>query len=345
MEGSSIETQEIARRLETLRLEYDRILKGVREGRTGQVHFDKDQDPQKQSRPELVPPPESQTVSGRGARSAAALIQAPATTALIVVNIYVFLLMVRDFLILAAHEPSGDWATGFLVTWGGNLGRLALDGEAWRLVTGMFLHAGPMHIAANMICLWFWGRVTERALGTVRFLLAYFGSGVLANLAGAWVHPDVVSVGASGAMAGTLGLMVVIWSKGDARVSAKSVVGNIIFNAALSLQPRVDWVAHLAGFAAGLGFGSLLFPASFVHKPPEPAEPLREPPKSISFQEPMNFPKGTVVYRTGMRLVAILPDWTLIADDGAGGEVFATARDYRDKTGDDGEWRWIREFR
>jgi len=67
-------------------------------------------------------------------------------------------------------------------------------------------------------------------------------------------------------------------------------------------------------------------------------------PMSVSFRESMGFPKGTIVYRTPRRLVAILPNWALIADDGTGGVAFDNARDYRDKTGDDGEWTWIKEF-
>jgi hypothetical protein len=57
----------------------------------------------------------------------------------------------------------------------------------------------------------------------------------------------------------------------------------------------------------------------------------------------MDFPQGTVAYRTKKRLIAILPDWTLIAHDGAGGMVFDTARAYRDKTGDEGQWMLVRE--
>jgi hypothetical protein len=58
----------------------------------------------------------------------------------------------------------------------------------------------------------------------------------------------------------------------------------------------------------------------------------------------MLFPKGTSVYQTRSRLVAILADLTLIADDGAGGAAFDDARAYRDATGDDDEWTLVREF-
>jgi membrane associated rhomboid family serine protease len=273
------------------------------------------------------------------------IIRSPATAVLIAINLVIFFSM--------ASERTGDWPASFLVTWGGNVGRLTLHGEAWRLVSAMFLHGSFTHIAGNLICLLVWGSVTESAFGTVRFLLAYFVSGVLANLVSAWVHPNVVSVGASGAIAGILGLMVVMWLKGDHRVSPKDLVANIALNTFLSLQPSVNWVAHVAGFATGLGLGPFLFKDSLVRRapPPDLAAPtfeelglIRAPATSVSFHEPMDFPKGTNVYRTRSRLVAILPDWKLIADNGAAGVVFATARDYRDKTGDEGEWTLVREF-
>src|SRR5262249_16306492 len=118
-----------------------------------------------------------------------------------------------------------------------------------------------------------------------------------------------------------------------------------------SFLPSVDAVAHFAGFVAGLALGPLLFRDAMVQRPaaePEPTleqlGPISRPSMSVSFQEPMDFPKGTTVYRAPRRLVAILPDWTLIADDGAGGAMFDTAEDYRDKTRDDGDWIWVKEF-
>ena len=271
------------------------------------------------------------------------LLQAPATLLLVCLNVVIFLST-------AADQP-GDWTPRFLVGWGGNLGRLTLDGEPWRLVSALFLHGGFGHLAGNMMCLLVWGSLTELALGTGRFLLAYFACGILANLASAAAHPAVVSVGASGAIAGILGLMVVIWWKGDARVSPQGVLANLALNAFMSLLPGVDGVAHVAGFFAGLAIGPLLFTSSMVLSVPDNPEPpleelgpVRSPSTPVSFQEPMDFPKGTVIYRTRSRLVAILPDWTLIADDGARGALFETARDYRDKVGDDGDWTWIRQI-
>jgi hypothetical protein len=127
--------------------------------------------------------------------------------------------------------------------------------------------------------------------------------------------------------------------------------GNLAtLNTFMSLLASVDVVAHAAGFAVGIGAGPLLFRASFVQKAPERAEPtfslgpVRRPSAPASFQEPMDFPQGTDIYRTRSRLVAILPGWTLIADGGAAGAMFDTASEYREKMGDEGEWTFVRKF-
>ena len=268
----------------------------------------------------------------------------PATIALAAVNAIVFLLMF-------AQQP-GDWTARFLFDWGGNLGRFTLNGEEWRLLTAMFLHGSFMHIAGNLVCLLVWGSITEAILGTPRFVLTYFACGLLASLASASLNPNVVSVGASGAIAGLLGSMVVMWLKGDARISAQNVLTNIALNVVISLHPSVDWVGHIAGFTAGIVLATVLFPVSFVQKalpepPPDAPEmaALGRPTIPISFQEPMDFPHGSVVYRARDRLVAVLPDLTLIADHQAGALMFATAADYRDTMNDRDQWPVVKEFR
>src|SRR5689334_15162333 len=101
-----------------------------------------------------------------GSSDAMPLRQIPATVILVCLNVVIFLSMASD-------QP-GNWTPRFLVGWGGNLGRLTLDGEPWRLVTALFLHGSFGHLAGNMMCLLVWGALTEWALGTVRFVLAYF---------------------------------------------------------------------------------------------------------------------------------------------------------------------------
>ena len=75
-------------------------------------------------------------------------------------------------------------------------------GDWWRLITSAFLHASVIHIAFNMLALWWLGAPVEMALGRVRFLGLYLVSG-LAGAAGALIaNPNAVTVGASGAIFG-----------------------------------------------------------------------------------------------------------------------------------------------
>jgi membrane associated rhomboid family serine protease len=86
----------------------------------------------------------------------------------------------------------------------------------WTFFTSMFMHGGLFHLFANMISLFFIGGLVEKILGSKRYLLFYFGSGLVASiffvLSG---FIDVGSmnsyaVGASGAIFGLVGLLVLL---------------------------------------------------------------------------------------------------------------------------------------
>ncbi|MBO5504177.1 MAG: rhomboid family intramembrane serine protease, partial [Lachnospiraceae bacterium] len=83
---------------------------------------------------------------------------------------------------------------------------VAEQGEYWRIVTSMFLHAGTDHIFSNMLILYFVGIEMERRFGHLRMLLLYFASGIAGNLlslaAELRMHEVWRSLGASGAVFG-----------------------------------------------------------------------------------------------------------------------------------------------
>ncbi len=87
-----------------------------------------------------------------------------------------------------------------------------LHGQVWRIVTHMFAHAGFEHIFWNMFGLFMFGRVVEDVLGTRRFYVLYFLSG-LVGLAG-WVlfnfTQPAVLLGASGALFGVMAAAAVL---------------------------------------------------------------------------------------------------------------------------------------
>lgn len=83
------------------------------------------------------------------------------------------------------------------------------------LVSSVFLHAGLMHLAGNMLFLWIFGDNMEEALGHTGFLLFYLASGIGANLAQVLADPlsPIPTVGASGAIAGVMGAYLLFFPK------------------------------------------------------------------------------------------------------------------------------------
>jgi membrane associated rhomboid family serine protease len=85
--------------------------------------------------------------------------------------------------------------------------RVQKNGEYYRLLTGGFVHAGWAHLAFNLITLYFFGPVLEWSLGTIGYVILYFGSGLLANGFAYFIHrkeENYSAVGASGAIAGVV---------------------------------------------------------------------------------------------------------------------------------------------
>lgn len=182
----------------------------------------------------------------------------PVLIAVIAVNVGVFVAM-------AAVTGHWSWRARALEAWGGNFGVLSLNGQSWRLLTSQYLHANLVHLGGNMVLLAIAGGYVAEKIGAVRFLAAYTLCGLLAALAGAMLHPLVVGVGASGAIAGVVGIVVALWASGRCPdINGNWVAQTVGINAVYSLVPQVDWVAHLAGFAAGLACGAALLAGSWV---------------------------------------------------------------------------------
>lgn len=128
---------------------------------------------------------------------------------------------------------------------------IAIGGEWWRLLTAAFLHGSFLHIAFNMYVLFALGPTLERILGHGRYLVLY----VLAALGGAvasYVFSDfrTVSVGASGAIFGLMGALIVAGRR--LRYDIGQVVVLLLINVVIGfISPGVDWRAHLGGLVTG----------------------------------------------------------------------------------------------
>jgi membrane associated rhomboid family serine protease len=117
----------------------------------------------------------------------------------------------------------------------------------------MFLHAGVLHIAFNMLALYWLGTVVEQALGTWRFLLVYFVSG-LAGSAGALLltGPFAVTVGASGAIFGIMGSLLVLEYVATGTFAGQAMA-LIVLNLALTFTiPNISVGGHLGGLVGGV---------------------------------------------------------------------------------------------
>jgi membrane associated rhomboid family serine protease len=157
-------------------------------------------------------------------------------------------------------------------------GPFPLPGQMWLTVlTAMFLHASPLHLAGNMLFLWIFGDNVEEVLGTFRYVLVYLLCGIAGSLAQILAAPDslIPTLGASGAIAGLMGAYVVWFPHNRVRVlmfnfltimPAYVVIGVwIVLQIVLGYGSvgrlgevgGVAYLAHIGGAAAGLVVGLL----------------------------------------------------------------------------------------
>ncbi len=154
-------------------------------------------------------------------------------------------------------------------------------GDVRSTLTSMFMHAGLMHLLGNMLYLWIFGDNVEDALGHVRYLLFYLLGGFAASLTHVLLYPSssVPTVGASGAIAATLGAYLLLFPQRRvvtiiplgfflqiARLPAILVLGMWfllqLFEGTLALGLEqlggVAFWAHIGGFVFGMLIGPLL---------------------------------------------------------------------------------------
>jgi membrane associated rhomboid family serine protease len=84
------------------------------------------------------------------------------------------------------------------------------SGEWWRLVTAIFLHVNIIHLLFNMYALYWIGPVLEQRFGTVRYVALFLVGGLWGSAGALILSPQAVTVGASGAIFGLMGALVVV---------------------------------------------------------------------------------------------------------------------------------------
>jgi membrane associated rhomboid family serine protease len=181
----------------------------------------------------------------------------------------------------ASGGPGG--LAAFFKTWGAVPSRISAaltgTGDPGQAATGVlasiFLHGGWYHLIGNMLFLWIFGNNIEDRLGRLPYLVFYILGGVAAALAQVWIEPtsEIPLVGASGAIAATLGAYLVLYPR--ARILTLvflvffyqlievpaviilafwfvlQLVDGVASLGAPTAQGGVAFFAHIGGFVAG----------------------------------------------------------------------------------------------
>jgi len=188
-----------------------------------------------------------------------------ATYTLVGLNVLVFVAMI------VAGASYDD--TKQVLRWGADFGPLTLGGQWWRLLTSMFLHFGPLHLAFNMWALFNVGQVAEALFGSRAFLALYLLSGIGGSLASVLAHPLGVGGGASGAIFGVVGGVIVAAVLTRRRSGNELLLGRILpslllfvfYNLLIGFRTEgIDNMAHLGGLGVGAALAAavLMWPAA-----------------------------------------------------------------------------------
>jgi membrane associated rhomboid family serine protease len=144
------------------------------------------------------------------------------------------------------------------------------EGQWYRLLTSMFLHGSVMHIAFNMLSLWWIGGPLEAALGRARYLALYFVSGLAGSaLTYLLAAPTQSSLGASGAIFGLFGATAVLMRR--LKYDMRPVIILLVINLVITFGwSSIAWEAHVGGLVGGvlIGYG-------MVHAPRERRGPIQ----------------------------------------------------------------------
>lgn len=197
--------------------------------------------------------------------------ETPVTTLILIVNILLF-----GVSMLATARETGSISlfggiSGHILFQLGARQSLAIlrDHEIWRLVTPMFLHAGLLHFGMNMLFFVDLGPQVERIYGSARYLFIYVATGIFSFMAStAWnvlrygEFGFGIGIGASGALAGLIGVMLGMTSgRGSSyarmiRSQMWRMVGYLVIMALLPIG--IDNAAHFGGLAAGFLLGKVI---------------------------------------------------------------------------------------
>jgi rhomboid protease GluP len=144
-----------------------------------------------------------------------------------------------------------------VVQWGQVNGLVLYYGFYYQLVTSIFVHATIAHLVGNMLFLLIFGLRAEEMFSLPEYLAIYFLGGLAGNVLSLALGPNLISVGASGAIFAVFGACI-IYARRSVRQSILGALVYAFFLLFISAGPGVNDFAHIGGLFVGLLIGYIL---------------------------------------------------------------------------------------
>lgn len=172
------------------------------------------------------------------------------TYSFIIINIIMFIIT------MIISQSIYDINIYTLIIMGAKFNELINHGQVWRLITASFLHGGLLHLTLNMYALKIIGSEVEYVYGKIKYTIIYICSALGGSIFSYFFNEDSISVGASGAIFGLFGAMLIFGFTNRAKigkaymVNILKVIGvNILIGVTIS---SIDNAAHLGGLLVGV---------------------------------------------------------------------------------------------
>jgi membrane associated rhomboid family serine protease len=173
---------------------------------------------------------------------------------------------------LSQNPAVGPGANTFILL-GAKDTLLIQQGQVFRFITPVFLHAGIFHLLVNVLAEWRFGLYVERKWGTLRYVVIYFLAAIGATIMSCLLNPTAISVGASGALMGLLGAyladILMSWSRMEKLARMMALFQTLFWIAITMLfgfSTFVDTAAHFGGVVTGFMVGCALFSGNLLNR-------------------------------------------------------------------------------
>lgn len=181
----------------------------------------------------------------------------PVTSLIILINIVMFLITSIFSKSILDIDPN------VLLMFGAKQGYFISSGEVYRLLTAAFLHGGLIHLVVNMYSLYAVGGIAEKIYGCKKYIGIYLFSAITSSYLSYKLAPLTISVGASGAIFGVLGAVLVFAIKEKDHLNKgfmANIVSVIILNLCIGMtNSNIDNFGHIGGFLGGFILSLLLY--------------------------------------------------------------------------------------